>query len=81
MNKNSFTEEDKEKVIEFLNMIAKKAKFEMDTTEVIQYFKLLSFMQSSILPKINDHILEVKRVVEAKPEEKPEPKSKGRKKT
>ena len=64
-----FTEEDKKKVINFLNMIAKSAKFEFDTQQVIEYFKLLSHMQQTILPKIEDNILEVKRVVEGNKEE------------
>lgn len=74
---NKFTEEDKEKVIEFLNNIAKHAKFELNTQELINYFKLLSHMQTVILPKLNANILEVKRVVEAKEEE---PKEKAKKK-
>lgn len=61
-----FIEEDKQKVIDFLNMIAKKAKFEFNTQEVIEYFKLLSHMQQKILPKIDSNILEIKRVIEAK---------------
>jgi hypothetical protein len=64
-----FTEEDKKKVISFLNIIAKSAKFEFDTQQVIEYFKLLSHMQQTILPKIEDNILEVKRIVEGKKEE------------
>lgn len=66
---NSFKEEDKEKLIEFLNSVAKFARFNVDTNELINYFKLLSYMQTTILPKINSHILEVKRIVEAKTEE------------
>ena len=65
MTKSNFSEEDKEKLVEFLNMVATKAKFEIDTKEVIQYFKLLSYMQQTILPKINSHILEVIAVHES----------------
>lgn len=67
--KNNFTEEDQKKVIEFLNFVAKKAKFEMDTQEVISYFKSLSYMQQELLPKINANILEVKEVIEAEDSE------------
>ena len=63
MTEFNFNDEDKEKVIEFLNMVAKHAKFEMNTIELIQYFKLLSHMQQRILPKINENILEIKRVI------------------
>ncbi len=66
MSLNSLTEEDKQKFIEFLNMIAKHAKFELNTTELIQYFKILSHMQQKLLPKIDANILEIKRVIESK---------------
>lgn len=61
-----FNEEDKQKVCDFMNMVAKNAKFELRTEEVISYFKLLAHMQQKILPKIDANILEVKRVIEAK---------------
>lgn len=66
MSNLSFTEEDKQKLVEFLNMNAKHAKFELNTNELIQYFKLLSHMQKQILPKVEANILEVKRVIENK---------------
>lgn len=75
MNQNSFTEEDKKKVIEFLNFVSKNAKFEINTQEVVEYFKLLSFMQGTLLPKIDSNILQITRVVEA-PLEEPKKKSK-----
>lgn len=67
--KSNFNEEDREKFIKFLNMVATHAEFKMNTTEIVEYFKLLSFMQQSLLPKINANILEVKKVIEAKKEE------------
>lgn len=68
MSELNFNEEDKQKFIEFLNMLAKNAKFQVDTAELIQYFRLLSHMQQKILPKIEANILELKRVVETKQE-------------
>ena len=62
----NFDEEDKKKVVEFLNLVGKHAKFNLDTVELIQYFKVLSHMQQKIIPKIDANILEVKRVIEAK---------------
>lgn len=60
---NSFKDQDKEKVIEFLNFIAKKAKFDsMTVQDNIEFFKLLSYMQQQLLVKIEEHILEVKKV-------------------
>lgn len=66
MTELHFSEEDKQKVMEFLNMVAKNAKFNFKTEDVIKYFKLLAHMQSKILPKIDANILEVKRVIEPK---------------
>ena len=60
----AFTEEDKQKVIEFLNVTAKNATFTLKTDEIISYFRLLAHMQQSILPKISANILEVIKVHE-----------------
>ena len=57
-----FNEEDKQKFIDFLNMVADKATFNLNTTEIISYFKLIQHMQVSILPKINANILEIRKV-------------------
>lgn len=71
MTDKSFTTDDKQKFIEFLNIIAKTASFSMKTDEIISYFKLLAHMQQSILPKIDANILEIVKVVEAeKPADK-----------
>jgi len=65
MDNKKFTQEDKENVVEFLNIVAKNAKFNMDTQEIIKYYKLLSHMQLEILPKIESNILEILAVREA----------------
>ena len=80
MTEMHFSEEDKQKVTEFLNMVAKNAKFNFDTVEIIQYFRLLQHMQGKILPKIEANILEIKRVIEApQPAEEPKaPKGKAK---
>lgn len=69
-----FTEEDKKQTIDFLNMIAKNAKFNFDTGEIIQYFRLLQHMQLKILPKIEANIFEIKKVIETQKETEVEPK-------
>lgn len=76
MNPGSFTEEDKQKFIDFLNIIAKNATFNgLKTEDIIKHFQLLAYMQQSILPKITANILEISKVVEAPLEEpKKEPK-------
>jgi hypothetical protein len=66
MRELNFTEEDKHKFVEFLNSVAKHARFEMNTSELINHFKLLSHMQQKILPKIDANILEIKKVIEPK---------------
>jgi hypothetical protein len=68
----NFTEEDMKMVVEFLNLVAKHAKFELDTVQLIEYFKHLQFMQKSLLPKMNNHILEIKRLIEAENNENKE---------
>jgi hypothetical protein len=80
MTEMRFNEDDKKQVIDFLNMVAKNAKFSFDTTEIIQYFRLLQHMQGKILPKIEANILEVKRVVNPAPEAEIQPETKKGKK-
>ena len=72
MTELSFKEEDKQKIIEFLNIVAKNATFTMKTDELIIYFKLLSFMQNVILPKLDANILEIIKVQEAKAQDSTE---------
>lgn len=74
MSPMNFSEEDKTKLIDFLNMVAKYAKFEFNTEELIKYFKLLSHMQQSVVPKVNANILEIKNVIKPAEAPKPEPK-------
>lgn len=66
MTKMNFSEEDKKKLVEFLNMVAKHATLNLNTSELISYFKLLSHMQQVIIPKIDNNILEIIKVVETK---------------
>jgi hypothetical protein len=77
MNNMSFTEDDKQKIVEYLNMVATHAEFKIKTDELVKYFKLLAHMQQSVLPKVNANILEVKRVVEAEAKEAEAPASEG----
>jgi hypothetical protein len=70
MDPMKFNEEDKKQFILFLNFIGKNATFNgLKTQDIIEFFKLIQHMQQSILPKIEANTLEIKRVVEAKPEE------------
>lgn len=64
--KKNFNEEDKAKVTQFLNHIGKHATFEHKTSEAIDFFKLLSYMQQVLLPKIDANCLEIKRMIESK---------------
>jgi hypothetical protein len=69
MTEMNFNEEDKQKFIDFLNFVAKNAIFNnFKTADIINYYKLLNYMQIKILPKIDSHILEIKRIVETKSE-------------
>jgi len=62
MDGNNFNEDDKAKIIDFLNYIAKNATFTQDVKGALEFVKLLSHMQQVILPKVDGHILEVKKV-------------------
>lgn len=64
--KNSFTEKDYDAVVEFLNHIANKAEFKHTVKESIMFVKLLNNMQTNILPKIKDNILEIQAISKAK---------------
>lgn len=64
MKQHNFSEIDKQNFIDFLNMVSKKAEFKFNTKEALKYCKLLAQMQQSLLPKINTHILEIKKVIE-----------------
>lgn len=65
MDGKNFTQEDVERFTEFLNFIAQKAIFNgWKTEDTIKHFKLLSYMQTQVLPKMKEHILEVVEVVE-----------------
>lgn len=73
MTGKNFTEDDKKKFIDLLNFVAKSAEFNgLNVQSVLEFTKLLSHAQQVILPKINDHILEIKRVVEAPQEAQPQ---------
>lgn len=69
---HSFNEEDKQKLVDFLNMVASHAKFELTTQELIKYFGLLSYMQKTFIPKVDAHIFEIKRIIKQSDSEKPE---------
>jgi len=71
----SFTDHDKQQVVDFLNFIAKKATFTDWTTEdTVKHFKLLAHMQQVILPKIDAHVFEMGKFVPAKdPPKEPAP--------
>lgn len=75
-NPSRFKEDDKKKLVDFLNFVAKKAKFsDLDIKEVIEFYGLLSFCQQTLMKKINDHIVEVVKIHEPIV---PEPEKKAR---
>lgn len=73
---NSFTEKDVEKLVKFLNFINDKADFNnMKITDIITAYGLLAFCQTELKAKLEAHVFEVKKVVNA-PEAKETKKSK-----
>lgn len=63
--KKNFSEDDKNKVVQFLNHVAKHATFEHKTNEAIEFYRLLSYMQQNLIPKIDANCLEVKKIIES----------------
>ena len=66
-----FTEEDKTKFIEFVNFVAKHARYPeldsggVDTKFCLEYSKHLNFVQTVILKKIEENIFEITKIVDA----------------
>lgn len=68
----SFTDKDKEKLIELLNTVAEKSTFDgLKIKDVIRIYGLLSWAQKDLLSKIDANILEVQAVKKLVEEEKP----------
>ena len=63
----SFTEDEVNKLNGFLNFIANKAKFDINLKESTELAKSYVFM-AQLSKKIEDHIFEVKRVINPKKE-------------
>jgi len=63
---NSINTEDLKKLVDYINMTASKAEFKMNTNEIIKYFQLLTFVQKTLIPKLEANIVEVSRVVTPK---------------
>jgi hypothetical protein len=62
----NFTEDDKKKLVDFINFIATKAKLsDISIQENIKFYGLLSFIQKELIPKIDRNILEIIQVNEA----------------
>ena len=68
MTELSFTKVDEQKFIEFLNVVAKHATFNLNTQELINYYHLLVYIKNTFAPKISANILEVVKIVEAEKE-------------
>lgn len=64
---NKFTAADKQKVVDFLNYVATNAEFTHKTAGCLEYVKLLGFMQSTILKKIDANIFEILSVKQGLP--------------
>lgn len=63
---DKFSEHDKEKLIEFLNLVAKHADFsDIKLTDIIKIYGALSHVQKEVIPKIQANIMEITKVVEA----------------
>ena len=76
---NSFTEQDLEQATKFANLVFAKAQWNgLETKETFEIRDSLAWVQTQLLPKIRDNILEVKAVHDPKPDPKPKPKTKSK---
>jgi hypothetical protein len=68
-----FLEEDVKNLQGFLQFVADKATFTLDMSDAVQLAKYRVF-GAELLKKINDHVLELKNIIEApKPKRKAKP--------
>lgn len=74
---NTFKDLDKTNIVELLNFIHTKATFNVSNAEMIKWVKLLNWCQTELIPKIDEHLLEITKIV--KPE-KPVKESKSKSK-
>jgi len=74
---SGFTEKDQENLVGFLNFVGSKAKFELNTQEVISLMGYLTWAQKELLPKVKSHILEFGEVKR----DTPKPRGRGKAKT
>lgn len=70
----SFTDEDTKNLKGFLEFVSEKAEFRLDWAEALQLAKYRHYCHE-LIKKVHSHVMELKRVEEARPEEPaPEPK-------
>jgi hypothetical protein len=63
-----FSEEDVKNVVEFLNFVATNSKFNnLDIRQILHFGKLLNYMQTKLLYKIEQHKFEIVDVRPAVP--------------
>lgn len=63
-------EQDSEQLVRFLNFVSNKGKFELTVPETIEFYRLLSYMQSTLKPKIDQSLVgEIKVIKKGKKEE------------
>lgn len=71
MTPGSFTDEDRQKVHSFVNLVSKDMRLshEWDTKKALEYIRLLGWMQRDLMDKIAANVLEVNKLIEP-PKEK-----------
>ena len=80
LKNKSFEEKDIENFVKLLNLVHSRISG-LDGKEAFEYFKLTSWAQQTVLPKMKAHVLGEPRIHEAKEtkEVKKETKAKGKK--
>ncbi len=65
MEQITFEEKEIADMRDFINFVAANAKYELNTPDIFKYSKLYSSAVKT-LKKMDDHVLELKQVIEAK---------------
>jgi hypothetical protein len=59
---SGFSEEDYNTLTQFINFVTTNAEFKVNIRQSIELYKYLNKIQTELLPKIQEHILEVGKV-------------------
>jgi hypothetical protein len=66
-----WTQEDVAKLVSFLNMVGTHARLDLNVSEIIKFYGLLNWCQTSLKKRIEDNIFEITNVTQPEKPYKP----------